>query len=92
MKNLTTEQTNHELTRIRRNALTLNEYIRTSRVGETFRMSRADREEVYALYIAELNNIEDKKTSMKMRRLSSKGAFAYDTITKHRDEVMLVTA
>lgn len=28
--NLTTEQTNHELARIRRGALTLNEYIRLS--------------------------------------------------------------
>ena len=92
MKNLTTEQTNHELTKIRRNALTLDAYIRLSRVGETFRMNRADRKEVYALYLAELNAIEDKKTSMKKRRLSSKASFAYDAITKHRDEVMLVSA
>lgn len=92
MTNLTTEQTNHELTRIRRNALTLNEYIRTSRIGETFKMSRADRKEVYALYIAECDVVDNKRTAMKKRTLSNKATCAYDAITKHRDEVMLVTA
>ena len=89
---MTKEQTNHELTKIRRGALTLNEYLRLSRVGETFTMNRTQRKAVYSLYLKECETNDNKRKAMLMNRPTEKGAYAYDAITRERDEVMLVTA
>ncbi len=92
MKNLTNEQINEELTVIRSGALTWEEYRAYSRVGKTFRMNRADRKEVYNLYLEQQQARDNKRASMLKNRLSKRGAYAYEAITKYRDEVMLVTA
>jgi hypothetical protein len=89
---MTNTQTNSELKKIRGKALTLNEYIKLSRIGESFAMTRADKREVYSVYLEEINSHADKRASMLKNRLSDKGTFAYNAITKHRDEVMLETA
>ena len=89
---MTQAQINTELTKIRKGAMTLNEYIRLSRVGETFAMTRAQRKEVYTLYLEEVNSHKEQRAFKLKNRLSKKGAYAYDAITKERDEVMLVTA
>ena len=89
---MTKEQIKIELKKIRGKALTLNEYIKLSRVGETFTMTRAEKREVYALYLEEINAHADKRAAMLKNRLSDKGTFAYNAITKHRDEIMLETA
>jgi len=39
---MTTEQINHELKKIRSKALTLEEYLRLSRVGEEFKLNRKE--------------------------------------------------
>ena len=72
---------------------TLAEYIKTSRVGMNVALNRKQRIFIY-------NNREDllsqacyNESKQKVgNTLSANGMAAYDAITKHRDEVMLVTA
>ena len=76
--------------KVRIGTKTLEEYIKTSRVGATFAMNRKMRKYLYA-------NIDDLlKQAYREEKggvtISKAGLDAYDAITKHRDEVMLVTA
>ena len=72
---------------------TLAEYIKTSRTGMNAPLNRKQRIFIY-------NNREDllskacyNESKQKVGNvLSANGMYAYDAITKHRDEVMLVTA
>ena len=89
---MTQNQINHETLKIRKGALTLDEYIRLSRVGETFRMSRSDKKEVYGIYLVQKDDVDNKRKAQLKSRLSDKGAAAYNCITKYRDEIMLETA
>lgn len=85
---MTTEQTEHELIKIRRNAFTYDEYIRHSRVGEKFKMSRADKREVYSTHLEQQHDRDEERRYRLKNRLSDAGNRAYNAITKHRDEVM----
>jgi tyrosyl-tRNA synthetase len=72
---------------------TLVEYIKTSRTGMDVALNRKQRVYIY-------NNREDllshacynERVQKVGNALSANGMAAYDAITKHRDEVMLVTA
>jgi len=81
---MTETQIKSELKRIHTARMTLNEYIRSSRVGLTFKMSRTDKRAVYSRYVTEVNNA----SCITMGDISRKGMIAYNAITKHRDEVM----
>lgn len=89
---MTEQQINHETTKIRRGGLTLNEYIRLSRVGENFKMSRAQKREVYGIHLAQRDDVDSKRAARLKNRLTPQGAAAYNAITKYRDETMLETA
>ena len=82
---LTDEQTEHELRRIRRGALSWEEYKRVSRVGESFRMSRADRRAVYSVHLEQRDAVDNKKKAQLKNRLSYAGNRAYDAICRERD-------
>ncbi len=82
------ENTEQEIKRIEDGNLTYQEYIRVSRVGTTFRMSRTMRREVYNLY---LDKVERNKPQPRPV-ISAYALACYDAICKHRDEVMLIDA
>ena len=77
--------------------MTLAEYIKVSRVGRTFRLSRAMRKKLHNNIDNIIENMraeyhEEKRESMKKRRLTPQANYAYNSICKYRDEVMLETA
>ena len=82
MNTMTETQIKNEIKRIHKEQMTLNDYIRCSRAGYTYKMNRGQRKEVYSRYIREVNSGVNKRT------ISRKASLAYDSITKHRDEVM----
>jgi len=89
---MTKEQTSHELEKIRRGALTLNEYIKLSRVGESFTMTRKDKRDTYQLWLDECHYHSEKSKASLRNRGTEKGNYAYDKITQFRDEVLLESA
>ena len=71
--------------------MTLNEYIRASRVGRDLRLSRANRKHLHANIDSMIAHITpDYRTVGQLR--SDKPDYYYDAICKYRDEVMLETA
>jgi hypothetical protein len=81
-----------ELTKIIRGALTLNEYLRLSRVGCKNPLNRKEKLAIYQLYLDYNDKMADNRKAMLKNRLSDKGQAAYNAICKHRDEEMLITA
>ncbi len=81
-----------ELTKIIRGALTLDEYIRLPRIGCKFSLSRKDKRNIYQLYLDYKDRMDNMRARQLKNRLSNKGQAAYNSICKHRDEEMLITA
>ena len=70
---------------------TLDEYIKSSRIGRTFSMNRKQRKYLYSNRDMLLKKAYDYERKAS-KTISKKGLMAYDAITKFRDEVMLITA
>ncbi|MEA3451832.1 MAG: hypothetical protein U9Q83_07995 [Bacteroidota bacterium] len=87
--NLTKEQTNYELTKLRVQTLSFEDYFNTPRVSEPFKMNGRDKKEVYLMYLEEMRTIEEKREAGLIRRNAIEGMCAYDKITKFQDEVLL---